>query len=234
MSTERGSPSSGAREEDEPRFFERLEGAERESLLGLGTRSAFPEDSILMLQGDVDDRLMLLLAGRVKVSRSAEGDHELLLAIRDPGDVLGELTFIDGLPRVATVVALEPVEALVLSAGAFRGYLQKSPGAAVALLEAVSLRFRESTIRSLQFAASDTLGRLAARVLELADRYGEQTGGAVAVAMPISQDELASWTGASRAGVAQALQRMRELGWLSTERGRLILHDTPALRDRSA
>jgi biotin operon repressor len=52
--------------------------------------------------------------------------------------------------------------------------------------------------------------------------------------MPISHDELASWTGASRAGVAHGLQTLRELGWLTTERRKLIVRDVAALRDRSA
>jgi CRP-like cAMP-binding protein len=218
----------------EDTFFGRLDEHEREELLALGARRTFPRGAILMLQGEVDeDRLILLLDGRVKVTRSAEGDHELMLAIRDAGELLGELTFIDGQPRIASVTTLEPVQALVLSALRFRSHLQRTPRVAVVLLESVTSRFRDSTVKRLEFAASDTLGRLAARITELADRYGDPTDGGIAVAMPISQDELASWTGASRAGVAQGLQAMRELGWLSTERGRLVLHDPQAVRDRA-
>jgi CRP/FNR family transcriptional regulator, cyclic AMP receptor protein len=215
-------------------FSARLSEAERAQLLALGGTERYPEGSALMIQGEYDERVMLLLAGRVKVTRTAGGDHELLLAIRDAGDVLGELAFIDGMPRVASVTALEPAEALVMAARVFRAHLQTAPTVAVVLLESVSARFRESTVKRLQFAASDTLGRLASRIVELADRYGEAIDGGVAVAMPISQDELASWTGASRAGVAQGLQTLRELGWLSTERRRIVLHDPPALRDRAA
>jgi CRP-like cAMP-binding protein len=215
-------------------FYERLEESERADLLALGTKRTFGDDEPLMLQGESDDRVMLLLRGRVKVTRSAAGEHELLLAIRDAGDLLGELTFIDGESRTATVTALEEVEALIVPARALRAHLQSTPRVALVLLESVAGRFRDATLKRLEFAASDTLGRLAARIVELADRYGEASGSGIAVAMPISQDELASWTGASRAGVAQALQTMRELGWLSTERRRLTLIDVDALRARSA
>jgi CRP/FNR family cyclic AMP-dependent transcriptional regulator len=187
-----------------------------------------------MFQGEHDERLLLLLGGRVKVTSAAHGEHELLLAIRDPGDLLGELAFIDGMARVATVATLEPVDALVLPGRAFRAHLETAPRVAVALLESVSARFRESTEKRLQFAAADTLGRLSSRIVELADRYGEPTDDGIAVAMPISQEELASWTGASRAGVAQGLQKLRELGWLATERRRLVILDAAALRARAA
>jgi CRP/FNR family transcriptional regulator, cyclic AMP receptor protein len=215
-------------------FLQRLTDVERSELIAIGVRRKFPSDSVLMFQDEPDERLVLLLAGRVKVSRSAAGEHELLLAIRDQGELLGELAFIDGLPRLATVTALEDVEAVVLPARDFRAHLESTPHVAVVLLESVAARFREATIRRLQFAASDTLGRLAARIVELADRYGSAGEGGITVAMPISQDELASWTGASRAGVAHGLQTMRELGWLSTERRRLIVHDREAMRARAA
>jgi hypothetical protein len=59
----------------EKTFFERLENDERAALLALGRHKAFPKDSILMFQDDTDERLMLLLSGRVKVTRSAEGEQ---------------------------------------------------------------------------------------------------------------------------------------------------------------
>src|SRR5271165_2747667 len=110
------------------------------------------------------------------------------------------------------VTALEPVEVLVMPAQVFRTHLETTPRVAVVLLEIVASRFREATIERLRFAASDTMGRLAARITELADRYGEPGEAGIVIASPISQEELASWTGASRAGVAQALQALRELG----------------------
>jgi CRP/FNR family transcriptional regulator, cyclic AMP receptor protein len=215
-------------------FLQRLTDAERGELIAIGVKRKFPSGSVLMFQDEPDERLVLLLEGRVKVSRSAAGEHELLLAIRDQGELLGELAFIDGLPRLATVTALEAVEAVVLPARDFRVHLESTPRVAVVLLESVAARFREATIRRLQFAASDTLGRLAARIVELADRYGSSGEAGITVAMPISQDELASWTGASRAGVAHALQTMRELGWLTSERRRLIIHELEAMRSRAA
>jgi CRP/FNR family transcriptional regulator, cyclic AMP receptor protein len=215
-------------------FLDRLSESGRAQVIGLGIMRRFPREAVLMFQDEPEEHMLLLLNGRVKVTRSASGEHELLLAIRDRGDLLGELAFIDGGPRLATVSALEAVEAVLLPGREFRAHLETTPRVAVALLESVVSRFRESTVRRLQFAASDTLGRLAARIVELADRYGEQEESGIAVAMPISQNELASWTGASRAGVTAGLQTMRELGWLTTERRRLIVHDVEAMRARAA
>jgi CRP/FNR family transcriptional regulator, cyclic AMP receptor protein len=215
-------------------FLASLESDEREALDGLGVRRSFPRGTVLMFQNEPDARVMLLLVGRVKVTRVDHDGHEILLSIRDPGDVLGELALIDGLPRVATVTALEPVEALVTAAETFRHHLESTPRVAVALLEVVSRRFRETTLKRSQFSASDTMGRLAARIVELADRYGEASVEGVTVTSPLSREDLAAWTGASRAGVAHALQGLRELGWVQTERRALLVRDLQALRARAA
>jgi CRP-like cAMP-binding protein len=222
--------SSGAREDT---FLSLLDEREREAVLALGTAREFPRGAALMFQHERDDRVIVLRAGRVKVTRVDNEGRELLLSIRDPGDVLGELALVDRQPRVATVTALEPVEAIVAAAPAFRRHLETTPRIATVLLEIVTQRFRDSTLRRSQFAALDTMGRLAARLLELGERYGERSGDAVAVQSPLSQEELAAWTGASRAGVAQALHSMRELAWVRNEGRQLLLLDQDALRARA-
>jgi CRP/FNR family transcriptional regulator, cyclic AMP receptor protein len=214
-------------------FLELVSSEEREALYGLGIRRSFPRGAVLMFQSEPGARVMLLLSGRVKVARVDNDGHETLLSIRDPGDVLGELALIDGLPHIATVSALEPVQALVTSAQVFRSHLEITPRVAVALLEVVTRRFRETTLKRSQFSASDTMGRLAARIVELAERYGESSDEGVTVTSPLSREDLAAWTGASRAGVAHALQTLRELGWVHTERRQLLVRDLQALRSRA-
>jgi CRP/FNR family transcriptional regulator, cyclic AMP receptor protein len=215
-------------------FFAGLDAVERESLLARGVKRDFPRGAVLMFQEDPDDRVIVILGGRVKVVRIDEHGHDLMLSIRDPGDVLGELAFIDGGPRVATVSALESTQALVMPAEIFRRHLETTPRVAVVLLEIVARRFRAATEQRAQLGTLDTMGRLAARILDLAERYGEPgSGGDTIVTLPISREDLATWTGASRAGLADALRRLRELGWVQTDGRRLIVRDTSALQDRA-
>jgi CRP/FNR family cyclic AMP-dependent transcriptional regulator len=215
-------------------FLALLDQQERSALDGLGVVRSFPRRSMLMFEHEPGERVMILLAGRVKASRLDQDGRELILSVRDPGDVLGELAFIDGHPRLATVTALEPVTALVIPSRAFRSHLERTPRVAVALLQVVTRRFRDTTLKREQFTASDTIGRLAARIVELADRYGTPTDRGVVIILPLSHEELGGWTGASRAGVAHALQTLRRLGWIETERRRVVVRDLEALRARAA
>jgi CRP/FNR family cyclic AMP-dependent transcriptional regulator len=215
-------------------FLALLHPGEYEQLDGLGASRSFPRGALMMFEGELAERVMILLAGRAKVSHAGADGQELLLSIRDPGDVLGELGFVDGKPRIATVTALESVQALVIPGPAFRRHLETTPRVAVTLLEVIARRFRDASDRLAQFAASDTLARVCALVVELAERYGEPAPEGMSIAMPISQEELAAWAGASRAGVANALGVLRDLGWIQTARRRVIVADLEAVRTRAA
>ena len=114
----------------------------------------------------------------------------------------------------------------------FRALLDR-PEFAAELLRRLSQRFRDADRKRIEFGATDTVGRVAARLVELAERYGEPDGGGVAIALPINQEELAGWTAASRASMANALQTLRELGWIETGRRRIKVLDIEALRRRS-
>lgn len=216
------------------KFFALLDQAERDAVCRLGVRRAFPRGALLMFEHEPGERVMVLLSGRVKLSTLSQDGREILIGIQDPGDLVGELAFIDGGPRTASVTALDEVEAVVIPATTFRAFLETTPRVAVALLELVTRRLRDTTARLSQATVSDTIGRLAARIVELSERYGTASDAGVAIALPISQEELAAWTGASRAGVAHALQTLRELGWIQTGRRSIVVRDLEALRARAA
>jgi CRP/FNR family transcriptional regulator, cyclic AMP receptor protein len=214
-------------------FLSLLDDMERDALLRLGTHRDFPRSAVLMYEGEPGERVMILETGRVKVTRIEPGGHEVMLSIRDPGDLMGEVSLIDERPRLATVTALERVRALVIASSVFRGHLERTPRVAVALLEVETRRFRETTLKRSQFAASDTVGRLAARIVELSERYGAEREDRIEIDLALTQDDIAAWTGASRAGVAKAFQTLRELGWIETHRRRLVVRQLDALRRRA-
>jgi CRP/FNR family cyclic AMP-dependent transcriptional regulator len=178
--------------------------------------------------------VVVLLRGRAKVSYVTREGRELVLRFCGPGELVGELSVIDERPRLSSIDALEPVEALVLPASEFRSLIEAERTIAWKLLGMLSRRFRDADLKRLEFGASDTVGRVAARIVELADRYGEADDDGIRITLPLSQDELGAWTGSSRAGVAAALRTLRELGWIETERRRITVRDRGALAARAS
>lgn len=105
----------------------------RAAFAAAGTPREFRTGAVLFHEGDPSEHVLLILAGRVKIVASGNA-AELTLAVRTPGDLVGELSAIDGQPRSATAEALEPLTAVVIPAPACRRLLAERPGAAVAVL----------------------------------------------------------------------------------------------------
>jgi CRP/FNR family cyclic AMP-dependent transcriptional regulator len=214
-------------------FASLLDDGERAALHRYARHVHYPAGVRLLQQGEPGDKVLVIESGRAKVTYVTAGGRELVLRFCGPGELVGELAVLDGGPRLSSIVALEPVEALVIPAGDFRALLLSHPGIAWRLLVMLSKRFRDADLKRVEFGASDTVGRIAARLVELGERYGEYRDGGIHIELPLSQDELGAWTGASRASVAAALRTLRDLGWIETGRRRIVLLDSEALRARA-
>jgi CRP-like cAMP-binding protein len=127
-------------------------------------------------------------------------------------------------------VALGIVEARVLGAREFNAALDANPEAARELLRLLASRLRDADYKRVEFATLTTLARVAARLLELCERFGEETDGGVRVDVPLSQEELAGWSGSSREATVKALKALRDLDIVSTGRRTVLVQDVEALR----
>jgi CRP-like cAMP-binding protein len=216
-----------------PDFLAMLDPSERDALQAIGRRHTFRAGTTILHERLEGDQVMLLLSGRVKVTHATDAGREVVLGLRGPGDLVGELAVIDREPRSGSVTAVEPVEALAIAGHRFRDFLDDHPRAAMALLRTVTHRFRDADRKRIEFGASDTVGRVAARLVELAEAWGAPEERGVSVGLPLSQEELGGWCGCSREAVAKALQTMRRLGWIETSRRGVTLLDADAVRARA-
>ncbi len=199
----------------------------------LGTRRALPAGATLFLEGDPPYDLMIIESGDVKLVTTALNGQETLLDVLSAGEVLGELSAIDGTPRSAMAVALTAVELTSIPVDRFLAFLQQHPASMGALLAVMVRRLRLSNRRQLEFTTSDALGRVCARVDELAERYGSADApDEVHIDLPITQTELAQWCGLSREAVVKALRKLRDLEWISTADGAVTVLDRAAVRAR--
>jgi CRP/FNR family cyclic AMP-dependent transcriptional regulator len=214
-------------------FMERLSQSDREELIARARTRRWPAGASLFLEGQRSSTVVLIATGRVKAFSLTEEGEEVVLAVRGPGALLGEFSAVDGHPHSTSVAALEPVVALVLSAEVFRRFLATHAAAAVVLLQLVVGRLRDADRKRVEFAAFDTPARVAQRIIELAERFGEPDANGTRITVALSQDELAGWVGASREAVAKALRTLRESGQLTTGRRTMTVIDLDGLRRRA-
>jgi CRP/FNR family cyclic AMP-dependent transcriptional regulator len=210
-------------------FLSELSADERAELEGMGSVRRYRRGDVLFHQGDDAGAVLVLLEGHVKAAMLNDG-REVILAFPGPGELLGELSAVDGEPRSGTVRAVDEVEALVIPGSAFRAFLEHRPRIALVLLHSVAARLRAADRQRVDYAVNDVVVRVAGRLVELCDRFGSEDDAGIDTGLAITQDELAAWAGASREAVAKAMALLRTLGWVQTERRRIVVLDLPALR----
>jgi CRP-like cAMP-binding protein len=216
--------------DDRVPFLARLEYDDRVALLALGRPLTYGPRSTLLYQDEPPAHVLLVLSGWTKVTRSAANGYEALLALRGPGDIVGEASAVSGRPRSATVTTLEEVKAVTIERERFLAHLASSPATALKLLGLTADRTRASDRRRVEFGALGVRERLAILLMELARTHGEQIPEGLRLTTGLSQHELAGSVGASREAVARLLKDLRERGIVRTSRRGLIITRPEQLR----
>lgn len=214
-------------------FLGKLDPSDVAALTAWGQARRFRRGAMLFHEGADAEQVLIVRSGRVKVASYTADGKEVVLAVRGPGELLGELSAIDGEPLSASASALEPVEVLSVPAEDFRTFLGMRPKVAMTMLQAVSRKLRDADRKRIEFGAHDTVGRVCHRLVELAERFGERSGDALRISLPLSQQELAGWTGASREAVSKALHQLRSRGYIETARRGITVLDLAALQKRA-
>jgi len=211
-------------------FLARLDDSTRHELRSLSVRHTWSTGATIFHEGDSADRVVIIESGIAKaVSTSLDGT-ETVLGLRGPGEVLGELAAIDGGVRSASVVAVDPVTALVMDGGAFRDFLSGHAGATLGLLDVVAGKVRDASRRQAEFGSQNTTSRLAGVLVGLARDHGDEVANGVEISL-VTQDDLAAMCGASRESIARGLAAMRSDGLVETGRRVITVIDLERLSD---
>lgn len=219
-----------SRLDDQVPFLARLERQERIALLELGRPMEYSPQSALVRQDEPSTHVVILLSGWTKVTRSAANGYEALLALRGPGDIIGEASAFSGRPRSATVTALSEVEAVAIERDGFLAHVSAFPTIALHLLGLTADRTRASDRHRVEQGALGVRERLALLLLDLARTHGEEDQEGVRLTTRLSQHELAGSVGASREAVARLLKNLRERGIVRTSRRELVIVRPDQLR----
>jgi CRP/FNR family cyclic AMP-dependent transcriptional regulator len=195
-------------------------------------RRVFKRGETLFYEEDPGNALYIVQTGQVKIVRLAPDGEERILHLEGPGECLGELSLIDGAPRSAKAVALDRVEALVLYREEFLALVDRHPAVARAVMSGLAGMVRRLSEQVQDLTALDVPGRIAKKLLELADTHGQTTPDGMQISLPLTQQELADMIGATRVAVNQALSWFRGQGILTTDRQGITLRQPEKLKQR--
>jgi CRP-like cAMP-binding protein len=210
-------------------FWTLLSPNERGTLAGLGGPREYLVSTTLCNEGDLATNVFIILTGLVKVQSTTQDGHEIVLALRGDNDIVGEVGA-EMTTRNATIRAVTRVRALIVQYDKFYSFLDSNLGAAHAYRRVVTHRWNDSDASLRMRAVTTGTQRAAALVLDLADRFGRTVNGVIDVTLPLSQEELASLAGTSRATVTRAFDNWRQRDLIRTRQHRITIIDPEGLR----
>ncbi len=212
-------------------LFQGLSDAELAALSACLVKHTFGKGVFIFHKDSPGQTLYVIEAGRVRIFVVSESGQEITLNVYGPGEVVGEIGFLDGRPRSAGAVALTAVTVLALRREDFYSQLEVHPRLATRIIELLAGRLRYTTAYAESLAFLDVVSRVALRLLEMAERFGASAADrpGQALDLQLTQTELASWVASSRETVNKILIAFREQGLIELAGPRITILDRPGL-----
>ena len=193
----------------------------------------FPRGTTIFDEGEPGDRLYIITSGKIKLARHAPDGRENLLTVMGPSDMFGELSIFDPGPRTSSAVCVTEVTAATMNSDMLKQWVADHPAIAQQLLRVLARRLRRTNANLADLIFTDVPGRVAKTLLQLANRFGVQEGGALRVNHDLTQEEIAQLVGASRETVNKALATFAHRGWIRLEGQSVLIVDTEHLARRA-
>ncbi|HJG47144.1 CRP-like cAMP-activated global transcriptional regulator GlxR [Corynebacterium variabile] len=214
-------------------IFQGVESAAVNTLIEQLDSTTFPRGTTIFDEGEPGDRLFIITSGKVKLARHAPDGRENLLTIMGPSDMFGELSIFDPGPRTSAAVCVTEVTAATMDSQMLHDWIQAHPEISEQLLRVLARRLRRTNNALADLIFTDVPGRVAKALLQLANRFGVQEGGALRVHHDLTQEEIAQLVGASRETVNKALAEFAHRGWIRLEGKSVLISDTERLAKRA-
>ena len=193
----------------------------------------FARGTTIFDEGEPGDRLYIIVDGKVKLARHAPDGRENLLSVMGPSDMFGELSIFDPGPRTSSAVCVTDVTAATMDSEMLKDWIAQHPEISQQLLRVLARRLRRTNASLADLIFTDVPGRVAKTLLQLANRFGVQEGGALRVNHDLTQEEIAQLVGASRETVNKALATFAHRDWIKLEGKSVLIVDTEHLARRA-
>ncbi|WP_446215530.1 Crp/Fnr family transcriptional regulator [Micromonospora sp. IBHARD004] len=211
-------------------FLGRLDKTARDRLLAVGIRRSVKESQIVLREGALESHVIVLDDALAKVTVAMADGRQALLAIRMSGDIVGEISALNGTPRTATITTCRSSIVRIIHRNAFRAFLRANPDAALEVAGIVADRLRWANRRRVDFASYPVKVRLARVLWEIATSYGQRNWQGLVINVRLTQSELATLCGAAEISLHKALGSLRAAGIIATGYREIVIRDSDGLR----
>ena len=213
-------------------LFNSLEYADLEGLVSSMRVQSLKQGQPLFHKGDEGTALYIVKKGAIKIVLPSKIGDEIIVTLFSINDFFGEMALLDGEPRSANAVAIEPTEVFVLNRNDFLSFLKSNINAILSILSSLSKRLRLTDEFLEDTCFLSISARLAKKLFELAESHGKKEDNIVNIDLGLTQKELGDMIGATRESTNKELKILRNRGLISTDGNSIKIHDMVRLKRR--
>jgi len=210
-------------------IFQSLPPTDIDLILARAATRRVGRGAVILRRGDPNGGMLVIMTGRVRISAVSEDGKEVTLGVLGAGEVLGEMSLLDGEPCSADVTAQEDCSLLVIERGQFLTLLRANSDLCLRLMSFLSRRLRRANAALEDMALLDLPTRLGRLLSRLAADYGVPVRSGTRIEVRLSQKDLSTLVGASREKVNRQIRLWEEAGVLAKDSGRMVIADAQAL-----
>lgn len=207
-----------------------LSDAELATLVRSGRARNFAKDEVISRRGDKGDSVLVILSGSLKIKNTTLDGRDVGLNFLSVGDIAGEIAALDGGERTADIIALEDSEVFVIQRRDILPVLASNPEATLAIVEVLCERLRTATA-IIEDSTEEMLSRVARGLMRLAQQHGRRRKERTRINLKLSQAELGSYLGLSRANVSRQLGTLKAQGAIEIEATYIVILNEEVLAD---
>ncbi|NWF49847.1 MAG: Crp/Fnr family transcriptional regulator [Ignavibacteriaceae bacterium] len=212
-------------------IFSDLDESTLEKITSLGLSKNFPKNAIILSEQESGSALFVIERGKVKISRISADGKEVILSLLSDSDFFGEMAILDGMPRSATVTAVEDTVLFIIQRQNFLDLLKTHPEISISLLQELTRRLRAADVKIKALSLKDAEGKVATVILQLADEIGKIKNGIVEIEKLPFQHDLANMAGTSRETISRTLHSFAKKGLIELDGTRLKIVNYEKFKD---
>lgn len=211
-------------------LFSSLEDEQLKQIASITIEKSYRKNEVIFHENDSGSALFILRSGTVKISLVDPNGKEAILKMLYENDFFGEMSLLDGHFRSATVIAMEDCKALSILQKDFVRFIKQYPSIILSIVSTLSRRLRKTDEKIAALVFSDSYGKTARVLLDLAAEKGKRVGNSVVLEFPVSRQEMASIAGMSRETLTRMLNEFQVRGCLKLEGKKIVILDEAILK----
>jgi len=197
----------------------------------ISAKRTYAKGEVLFSEGESADGFFLVATGSVKLSKISTDGKEKVLHFAYPSETFAEAAFFGDGRYPAEARALEKVETLYFPKDAFMGLLERNPRFALNLIITLSLSVRRFARQIEELTFAEVPSRLAAYLIELAEKRSTTYQGTTYLDLEIKKGELASHLSTVSETLSRALKKLKDERVIDVKGSRVVVHNMPRLKE---